>query len=212
MYKNTSSIIPSLNVLLLNPSSLQDFYISNKSKFLCDKSLDLLEDEIFSSFYEEYFARHESDYLLNTKIDLYKERLLPRHLNIQERSNNLNNVIDDVDNNVEIFKSIKFCKSPSQILNKYLDFIIRNNKEVQDDLLNILVYTIIKSNIKDLRVLVKYMRDYRRRIFINCGHRIKRNESEYYIKILEIALEFIEKMEYKDLNISKEEYEELIGI
>lgn len=193
--------------ILSNPSVIQDYYIFLKSKLTCDKSLHIKEQEIFSTFYAEYFKRQQTDYLLNTKIDLYNDRIEPIHLNVIESKDNINRYIS-------IISSISDIKIPTDILEKYLLFIKLTRDKEHDTFLNILVYTILKSNIRNFKSILTYVIKYRRRIFIACEHKTIQNQSEieYYINVLSVALEFIERMEYKDLNITKDEYEKLIGI
>ncbi|KAK6090343.1 hypothetical protein P3W45_000700 [Vairimorpha bombi] len=197
-----------------NPPYLHEYYKSIKSKLKCDTSLYNIEVEICTLLYSEYFKVCTPDYLLNTKISLYKDRILPVYLNIQE-SNIVCNKLNIQESNI-VCNNLDFLnyKIPSDFISEYLQYIeyCTSISKDHDTLLSIIIYSLIKSGVKDIKKKILFISTYRRRIFIQCEHRIKRNEEEisYYIRILEIAVVFIERMEYKDLNISKEEYDSLI--
>ncbi|EQB59831.1 ribosomal protein s5 [Vairimorpha apis BRL 01] len=172
------------------------------------KDISIIHNHFESLIIKNKIKCEYNNYLLNTKISIYSQHLKAKHLNIKQE------ILETINQNdilIAKFKNLQLLHSPTEIVDEFMCLIKLINTN-HDTLLNILVYIIIKSNIRDLNSLLNFIMMYRRKIRIKCDHvvHIDDGEVDYYLKVFKISLLFIERMEFYDLNISKKEYDNLI--
>lgn len=83
----------------------------------------------------------------------------------------------------------------------------KNNSAGADEVLPIVVYALLKGNIKKIKSNINYIRLFRHHSMFDS------NKEEYFTTVLESGVEFISKLSLQsDIKIDKEEYKKLIEI
>lgn len=139
------------------------------------------------------------------------------------------------------FNRLSLYKTPTEKINCYMTHIKFLYKEIgiekgTEDILPILIYSIIKSNINNIYIEKIFMDYYKRKNFNHCQYEcthlnnnfLKKielteicdclnyciydyNETTYYLTLLDTAISFIERIEFKSLKITREEYDDYIN-
>lgn len=188
-------------------------YISEKYYITCETGLLFIERMIIDSLMSKYNFYQPST-LMKEKMKLY-HFVKPAHLRI-DHCKKLSKIIGEI-------AKIGYVELPSAktyyLMQGGVSKIYEYNKDIEyDDLLSILVYAIIKTgqtSFTNHLTLMKYFRrGYGKKCIEKCCHGFNTNvececmisadyngEDEYYIVTCAAACDFIEKMEYSDLNI-----------
>ncbi|EJW03451.1 hypothetical protein EDEG_02216 [Edhazardia aedis USNM 41457] len=138
--------------------------------------------------------------------------------------------IDDIIVEFKKITTIKLPHSKIGLIMKIFELIYSTlNVTTYDDAFSVFIYIVIKSQIENLYLNLKYIKNYRRRKIEECklsdclhfNHcqrleicdcyiSISENEYDYYLTSFEACMVFIERLEYKNLNISKEEFDQKV--
>ncbi|EPR80122.1 Vacuolar sorting protein 9 domain protein [Spraguea lophii 42_110] len=202
-------------------------YLYKKKFILCEIGMYYLEKYILVNTKIHYLTVEEknTNNFINNKMIMFKW-IEVTHLEIED---------NDYTEIIKYFKNIENQFTPSMMIKTALQTIkmiynINSNEIGQDQLLPILIYIIIKSQVKDIYLKIDFMKKYRRKKYLqchdNCLHlnnntninnpncecitlldNTPEQELEFYLLTYQSALFFIETTEYNTLNISKEEFE-----
>ncbi|KAK1349956.1 vacuolar sorting protein 9 domain-containing protein [Hamiltosporidium magnivora] len=145
-----------------------------------------------------------------------------------------------LNNSLINFSKLPFYRTPTEKINCYMKHIKFCYKEIgiekgAEEILPILIYSIIKSDIHNVYIEKLFMNYYKHKNFNRCQHNCTHlnnnflnfvepkeicdcldecmnnyNETTYYLALLDTAISFIERIEFKSLNISREEYNAFI--
>lgn len=163
--------------------------------------------------------------LINKKILLYKW-ISPKHLELSMEGGELEKISEG-------FKDIFSSNTPTEKISRVMQIAERIYRVIgsdkgQDKMLPSIIYCIIKSSALDIYREIQFMGLYRRRASESCrdgcthglsiGVRCecfldktyKEKEVGYYLTSFQAALDFIRKMEFYDLNITKGEFHQNI--
>ncbi|KAF9764022.1 Vacuolar protein sorting-associated protein 9a [Nosema granulosis] len=105
------------------------------------------------------------------------------------------------------------------MIDRYMETVESIYKSIGKDsehsrFFSVFVLVLVKSQRDDLDHLLFFMEKFRRSPLDSCGSKClkghREDEVNYYLTVFKAGLEFIEKLEYYDLNISQEEFNQKI--
>ncbi|EOB13317.1 Vacuolar protein sorting-associated protein 9a [Nosema bombycis CQ1] len=205
LLKTIKSFKKDWKILEDHPLILKSFYeyVSLKFSIQCESEMLRIERSLSLN----KFTQENS--LLSSKILLYSW-LEPRHLNVQG--------VDFLTNPILLIKDLNQKETVSEMIFKFLEVIksIYESIKPQTDhsvFLSVLIVVILNSKSTSLEKVLYFMENFRRPSLALCedckGKERPFDEGEvnYYLTVLKAALKFIEKMEFYDLKITKEEFD-----
>ena len=103
--------------------------------------------------------------------------------------------------NLDLIEIVNFRspKEKSMCVVNYCNHIISKYKVEKNNLIKLLVFTILKSNISSLKTHIRFISLYRNKT-------VSTSEESYFILMFSKAINFIENLRVEDLNITKKEY------
>ena len=227
-----SLIINFISSLDINDQSnlnkkVNNFYnfIKFKYRIKCEVGMLFIEAMFIHKLFDEFKIAH-NNLLVEEKIKLYRF-IKPEHLKISVDSVKLDKIVSSF-NNLSV-SNIPSCKI-YYIMNAFQTIFDILGKDIEyDQMLSIVIYSIIKADLKDMYNQIKLIKHFKRsyvdKCIVDCCHGFNidincdclksddySGEEEYYIITCEAAIEYIEKMEYSNLNISIKEYNKHIDL
>ena len=222
LYSIIDEFTNNMDEILTDHTILISFYdkIISNYKIECEKGLLFVEKLImYNVFFKFKLKSNSSNKLINQKILLY-QWIQPTHLNLP--NSNFKELIIH-------FRKMQYSNIPSvkiyYLMSGFQTMYNIMGKDIEyDKILGITIYCLIKARVKDWWLHLQFTKLFRRSYYKdccnNCNHGFNLNiiceclvsanwhgEEEYYITTFEAALDFIEKLEYYNLNIGLEEFE-----
>ncbi|ORD94986.1 hypothetical protein ECANGB1_1650 [Enterospora canceri] len=209
-----------------NREKLTAFYeqVAEKYKLKCEYGLLFVEKLVMYSMFNKFRVnRGDADAFVNEKILLY-QWIKPIHLKLdgvyaqnEKLSRSINDFIRIAKSNIPSVKTFYMMVAFENMFRKFGEDL------EYDKMLSIVIFCLIKTKIKDLSLHIRFMRLFRREYFrpcdkecdhgfsmnVRCDCLVSKNwcgQDLYYLTTCEAALEFIERMEYYDLNVEVDEY------
>lgn len=216
------TFVNKLDLSTVNKTIIDKFYINIKRKYNieCEVGMIFVESLLMTGIYDSFFYQNDfTNIFINNKLELY-QWIKPEHLEIKE-------II--ADNIIGLFKNIGLRSLPSVKLNYFMKAVqnlykyIGQNKS-QDMFFPCVVFCMLKAQIKDIYLHVKFMKLFSRKYESQCktkscthGFSIPiccmcmfRNEwngqESYYLTMADAALQFIMTIEFYNLKITKNEF------
>jgi Rab5 GDP/GTP exchange factor len=225
--KTVEYFMQDIRLLKLDPAILQTFYeyVSSRYMVSCETGIAFIERVVMSNTFCMLLDTGDSvNMLVNQKMRLYRW-IRPEHLEIEASEERLSECATS-------FLRISGPDTPTDKIDRFMRGVeelqgILGRSEGQDRMLPALIYCLIKSGTEDLYLHIRFMKTYQRRAYPPCcpgcthgvGAEIKCSSGErrydeqevaYYLTTALAAAEFIEKMEFYDLRVGEEEFNENI--
>lgn len=203
------------------PAILARFYEYMQAKYRipCEAGMLFVEKLVMHDFFERYRrADDPQNALANEKMQLY-QWICPRHLDA---------VGEPTDEDIVRFRRLAHTSLPSAKMHRFMQAVKSLSRSIgascgSDAFFPSLVYCLIKAQIPDLYLHVRFMQAYRRPFYRACApgctHGFSqsvrcdclqrtdwRDEEEYYLVAALAALEFIQQIEYYSLRVSLTEF------
>jgi len=205
-----------------NPYMIQQFYdyVKLKYKIPCEAGMLFIEKITMINIFDRFKIKiDQMNGLINRKIFLY-QWIRHNHLEIQDL---------DLAEVIEEFRKIRSSEVPSvkkyHLMNSISMLYGKVGRDIGcDGFFPYLVYCLIKSEIKDVYAhvyLIKlFRRNYENNCKFGCSHGFNmavgcdclvsanwNDEDEYYITLTLSALEYIAKIEFYNLKIGSDEFD-----
>lgn len=225
-----------------NVQKIKQLYLNliKKNYVFCKVGIFYVEKYIFASCYSSLFNYSDSDknLFINNKIILYgwiEPEMLEIDINSTSKELEVKNLFEiyetfynGIHENEIKLQLLKKYKTPTMKICILLQiianiYVMTGRNANHDAIFPILVYSILKAQVKDIYLHLEFIRKYRSEIEVTCNEtcnhliNVKNNdicscfptnlentsEIEYYLTIFDAAILYVERIEYADLKVEQ---------
>ena len=206
IYKTFQNYMNIIKMKLKSPSKINKNLFKNITEKECDNILEIIENFIYRQIYKYIYPnislKEDMDFYEKTKC---LDWIRPSHLEIEkyyiEQLGMAELCIKKFDTARSIYDKLEFIKEAFTNINNNIKYSEGKNEEAgQDEMIPIFQYILIKAQPKRMQTNIN---------FINCFLSEEKFNGQYgyFVSQIESSFSFIMNINYKHLNMSKEEFE-----
>ena len=207
IYKTFDNYMAIIKKKIKLPSNTNKNLFKNITEKDCNNVIEIIENFIFNQIYKNIYP---NDLLKEDKEFYEKTRCLdwvsPKHFEIEkyhiEQLGIAEVCLKKFDTARSIFDKLRYIKDAFTNINNNIKYSEGKTEEAgQDEMMPIFQYILIKAKLKRMRTNINY---------INCfiNEEQLNGQFGYFISQIESSFSFIMNINYRVLNITKEEFEQ----